>query len=131
MAVFGAPISDGQDCRNVVAAARELVERVERLNADGAIPPTRIRIGLHTGEAITGTVGSAERREYTIIGDVVNLASRPEQMNKQFGSRVLVSDAVARALGDGNQDGSAPAAEPLGPVVVRGRATPVAVYRLA
>src|SRR3712207_4529730 len=50
MAVFGAPISDGEDCRNAVAAARELVERVERLSAEGTIPPTRIRIGLHTGE---------------------------------------------------------------------------------
>lgn len=147
MAVFGAPISDGQDCRNGVAAAREIAARVDRLVAEGAIPPTRIRIGLHSGEAITGNVGSALRKEYTIIGDVVNLASRLEGMNKQFGSTILASDAVMRAL-DAPADGHAqpigttggtpatpaqpaPRVEPLGAVEVRGRAEPVAVYRLA
>ncbi len=131
MAVFGAPITDASDCRNAVRASLEILERVDAMSASGEIAPTRIRIGLHAGEAVTGNVGSSARKEYTIIGDVVNLASRLEQLNKQFGSRVLVSAAVVQALGDGSQTALAPAAEPLGPVDVRGRAEPVSIYRLA
>jgi adenylate cyclase len=57
MAVFGAPISDVSDCQNAVAASLEIIERVEAMSASGEIAPTRIRIGLHAGEAVTGNVG--------------------------------------------------------------------------
>jgi adenylate cyclase len=60
----------------------EILERLDRLNAAGKIHPTRVGIGLHMGEAVTGNVGSTERKEYTIIGDVVNLASRLEKATK-------------------------------------------------
>jgi adenylate cyclase len=125
LAVFGAPISDGHDSRNAVAAALDIVEQLETLNGSGRIPPTRIGIGLHAGDAVTGNVGSTLRKEYTIIGDVVNLASRIEQLNKQFGSCLLISEEVRDAL-----DGAAAAALPLGPIQVKGRETPVSVYRL-
>jgi adenylate cyclase len=126
MAIFGAPIADDSSCRNAVAASLEIVERVQAMSASGAIPPTSIRLGLHAGEAVTGNVGSIERKEYTIIGDVVNLASRLEQMNKQFGSQLLVSDTVLEHL-----DGQRAEATPLGEVQVKGREQPVLVYRLA
>jgi adenylate cyclase len=126
MAVFGAPISDARDSRNAVAASLEIMRTVEAMSASGEIAPTRIRIGLHAGDAVTGNVGSSARKEYTIIGDVVNLASRLEQLNKQFGSRVLISETVAERL-DGEQDRMTPH----GAIQVKGREQPVHVYELA
>jgi adenylate cyclase len=126
MAVFGAPITDPIDCRNAVAAALAIVKRIDAMSASGEIAPTRIRIGLHAGEAVTGNVGSAARKEYTIIGDVVNLASRLEQLNKQYGSRLLVSETVMQRL-DRKPDHAIAHAG----VAVKGRVQPVQVYELA
>jgi adenylate cyclase len=105
--------------------ALEILARVEELNASAHIQPTRIGIGLHAGPAVTGNVGSARRKEYTIIGDTVNLAARIEPLNKQFGSRLPVSEVVWRAAGEAARD-----AGPLGPVPVKGHSAPVQVYRL-
>ena len=124
MACFGAPLSDGRDVENAVHAAMEIAAAVERMNTTGAIPPTRIGIGLHAGEAVTGSVGSEERKEYAIIGDTVNLASRVEQLNKQYASTLLVTEAVWRVV-HGEYPGQA-----LDPVTVKGRQEPVAIYRL-
>ncbi len=126
LAVFGAPVSDGRDSRNAVAAAREILKRVQALNAFEGGPPTRVGMGLHAGPVLAGTVGSTSRREYTIIGDTVNVASRIEALNKQFGSCLLVSEAVWREAGADAAD-----AEVLGPVAVKGKDEPVPVYRLA
>ena len=125
MAIFGAPISSDQDRQNAVRAAREIVEEVHARTSEGSIPATRIGIGLHAGMAVTGNVGSEQRKEYTIIGDVVNLASRIEQLNKQLGSELLVSEVVAKSLPD-TKDGSME----IGDVHVKGRGEPVRVYRL-
>ena len=125
MAVFGAPLSNGNDSYHAVNAALEIVARVEQEVLLGTIPPTRVGIGLHAGEAVTGNVGSSLRREYTVIGDVVNLAARIEQMNKQFNSQVLISETVQQAI--------LPIAHPMteiGTVPVRGRENPIQLYQL-
>jgi adenylate cyclase len=126
MAAFGAPFSDGFDSRNAVNASKQILQKLKEEIEAGNILPTRVGIGLHTGEAVTGNIGSSQRKEYTIIGDVVNLASRIESLNKQFNSQFLISDTVREALGDtGNE------AQSLGKVTVKGRAEPVEIFKLA
>jgi adenylate cyclase len=126
MATFGAPISSGDDCRHAVAAARELVAQIAALVAGGRIPPLTIGLGLHAGEAVTGNVGTEARRQYSITGDVVILASRIEQLNKDYGSQILVSAEVLERCGE---EGAGAVA--LGAVHVKGREEPIEIYRLA
>lgn len=126
MATFGAPTTTGRDCANALAAARELVAGVRALADAGLIPPIKVGIGLHAGQAITGNIGSAQRQQYSITGDVVILASRVEQLNKEFGSQVLASREVLEGAG-----GIPPEAVPLGPVRVKGREQPIELFRLA
>lgn len=126
MAVFGAPLSDGKDCANALEAAQEILARVHQEVQSGTILPTTVGIGLHAGEAVTGSIGSELRREYTVIGDVVNLAARIEKLNKDFDSQLLISEMVWQAV---NADEGK--AVPMGQVQVRGREQAIQVYQLA
>jgi adenylate cyclase len=127
MAVFGAPVDDKEQCRHAIKAALDILAQVDRLNNLGQIPRTRLGIGLHVGLAVTGNVGSAERKEYTIIGDVVNLASRIEQATKPLTSQLLVSEAVAKVMeSDGEFKG-----KDMGLVELKGQPQPVRLYKLA
>jgi adenylate cyclase len=126
MAVFGAPLSDGRDCANALEAAQEILKRVQQEVEAGTILPTTVGIGLHAGEAVTGSIGSSVRREYTVIGDVVNLAARIEKLNKQFDSQLLISEIVWQAV-----DSEAGKAVPMGQVEVRGREQTIQVYQVA
>jgi adenylate cyclase len=126
MAIFGAPLSFGNDAANAVRAALEIVERVQREVEAQGIPPTRIGIGLHAGEVLAGTVGSALHKEYKVTGDVVNLASRIEQLNKEFNTQLLISETVWHAV-----RGQGAHAESLGKVPIRGREEAVEIFALA
>ena len=126
MAVFGAPISDGRENINAVNAAREILARLADECARENIVPTTLGIGLHSGTAVTGRVGSSVRQEYTVIGDVVNLASRIEQLNKQFNSQLLISEEVWNSARD-----QAATAVRIGETQVKGRAAPIQIYKLA
>ncbi len=125
MAVFGAPFSGGQDCLNAVNASREIVEELEKANRKLG-ESLGVGIGLHAGEALTGDVGSVERKEYTIMGDVVNVASRIEGLNKTYGSQVLVSAAVYDQLPADQRD-----FKDLGAAKVKGREKEVRIYQAA
>jgi len=129
MAVFGAPVADENPCAAAVEAGLELLGRVDRLARDGRIPATRVGLGLHAGPAIVGNIGSAHRKEYTVIGDVVNVASRVEALNKPLGSQMLVTEEVWRAAGLGATRGVTPS--PRDPIQIRGRETPVKILQLA
>jgi adenylate cyclase len=124
MAVFGAPLVMGNHCQNAINAARELVAEIKRATDAGEIPPTRIGIGLHSGEALVGNIGSAERREYTVIGDVVNVAFRIEQLNKELNSSFLVSESVRETAG------KLEGVESSGSLPIRGRNATVRIYKL-
>jgi adenylate cyclase len=126
MAVFGAPLDDRQQCSHAIQASLEMLRQVEILNAQGKIPHTRLGIGLHVGKAVTGNVGSSQRKEYTIIGDVVNLASRIEQANKALSSQLLVSEAVANTAGVMEEFSP----EDMGLVELKGQRQPVRLYKL-
>lgn len=123
MAVFGVPLKGDNDTNNAVQAAEEILIQIEKEIAKGTIPDTRVGIGIHCGIVVTGSVGAAERQEYTIIGDVVNLASRLEQLNKTYGSQLLISEDVHAGLQE--QRG-----ELLGDTVVPGRQKVIKIYRL-
>jgi adenylate cyclase len=126
MAVFGAPLSDGRDCENALDAAREILRRVQQEVELGNILPTTVGIGLHFGEAVTGSIGSSLRREYTVIGDVVNLAARIEKLNKVYGSQLLISDVVRQSVASDLAE-----AISMGNVQVKGREEGIQIYQVA
>ena len=111
-----------------VRAALDMRRRLAAWNAErqrAGKPPLRHGIGIHTGSVLAGNIGSSERHSYALVGDPVNLASRIQNLNKEFGSDILVSGATRRRL-DGQFE-----LVPLPAVRVKGKADEVEVYRLA
>ena len=100
MAFWGAPLDDPQHARNAVAAALEMADVLQQfkreLGAEDA--DFDVGIGIHSGPAVVGLIGSEQRKEYTAIGDTVNLASRIEGLTKNV-SRILVSEETMRLCG--------------------------------
>lgn len=98
MAVWGAPTSTERDSHKAVKACIEMRKALAELNvkrmARGQVP-IKIGMGLHRGEAISGTIGSSERMEYTVIGDTVNQSSRIEASTKAAGVDLLLSEGLA------------------------------------
>ena len=127
MAFFGAPNVLASPAQNALDASREMLVALEELNQELAAEgraPLAIGIGLHSGEAVIGHVGSPERHAYTAIGDTVNTAARLEGLCKGLGYPIVCSDTVAEAVG--------PAAMlvALGPQPLKGRsAIPVYGWR--
>jgi len=124
VAVFGAPKPLDNPCREAFDAARAMLKYVAELNGQfrgEGEAPMDIGIGLHAGEAVIGHVGSSTRHDYTVIGDVTNVASRLETLTKEAGYRVVVSHVVAKQLGAANGLAF------LGPMAIKGH-TPVEVY---
>jgi adenylate cyclase len=125
MALFGAPVPDPRHADCAVQASLHMVRALEDLNARWARegrPRLDIGVGINSGEMIVGNVGSEQIMSYTVIGDAVNLASRLESLNKQYGTTILISDDTRRLLGA--QYGL----RALGETTVKGKSRAVAVY---
>jgi Adenylate cyclase, family 3 (some proteins contain HAMP domain) len=127
MAVWGAPQGSPKDAHNAVMACLDMRKSLEELNekriARGQ-PAINIGMGLHAGKAISGTIGSDERMEYTVIGNTVNTASRIEASTKAFGADLLITDSVIEGVGDAFVVELAGAAE------VKGRSEALKMYKV-
>jgi adenylate cyclase len=123
MAVFGAPISKGNDAKNAVNAAIQIQRLLIELNRDAAArkwPELRVGIGINTGTAVAGNIGSPKRLDYTVVGDTVNTAQR--LMANAEGGQILISHSTAATLG-GSFD-----VEQLPDLRVKGRSEAVKVF---
>lgn len=94
MATFGAPVSSGQDNRDAFNAAISIQNGLKHRIKKGELPDIRIGIGLFAGKVVAGNVGSDRRKQYSVNGQPVITASRLEQLNKEFGSTIVVSKKV-------------------------------------
>ena len=121
LASFNLPATDPHHARHAVEAALEIQRRIGEITFHGGIR-LRTRIGISTGLVVGGTVGGGERLGYTVHGDTVNLAARLEALNKEIGSRILLSSRTAELLA------GAVALRDHGLVAVRGFDAPMRVF---
>jgi adenylate cyclase len=126
MALFGATsvVPQRVHARQAAEAALALVGGLDELRAAWRWPDLRIGVGVHSGVAVVGIVGSSDRVEFTAIGDTVNLASRIESLCKTYDVQLLVSDHTAALLGGQAQT------RRLGQALVKGRRAPAEVHEL-
>lgn len=103
MAFWGAPHAIDNYCQCAARAALRITQRLNKLNkkwVESGRYPLITRIGIHTGDAIVGNVGSSERINYTAIGDAINVASRLEEINKIYGTHIVVSQEIYEIIKD-------------------------------
>ena len=127
MAFWGAPIDTDRDEINACYSAIRCLEALDEINrefkAEG-FPEIGIRIGIHSGDAIAGNIGSDRLFHYTVIGDAVNLASRLESVNKFFKTSIIVSENTLKETGDVFY------ARELGFIEVKGKTVPLKIFEL-
>jgi adenylate cyclase len=127
MALYGAPLDDVDHAEHAVAAAIDMVRELGELNRGWAargMAQLDIGVGINSGDMIAGNIGSSSIMSYTVIGDNVNLGSRLESLNKDYKTRIIISDATRTRL-KGDYD-----IRPLGDVVVKGKTRPVAIFQI-
>ncbi|TPQ39111.1 adenylate/guanylate cyclase domain-containing protein [Bradyrhizobium guangdongense] len=125
VAVFGAPVSDPEHACNAVRAALRCSERLEELNKNNvSFQGYKLahRVGLNSGDALVGNIGSRRRFNYTVMSDAVNVASRLEGANKYFGSSIMASEMTVALTG------GTFAWRELDAIRVKGRSDPVKIY---
>ncbi len=125
MAVWGTPISHGNDAENAINGALMMRTALRKFNQNRGgdrKPIIKIGCGLNSGDVLAGQIGSNERMEYTVIGDAVNLASRIEALNKPMGTDILISQGTADMV-EGIFD-----IVPMNKIKVKGKSEPQQIY---
>ena len=126
MAFFGAPVPQTDHAARACRAALQMQRCLAGLRSGENSEDLHMRIGLHSGPAVVGNMGSDFHFNYTAMGDTVNLAARLEPANKQFGTYIMVSEATQAQAGEREFD-----YRNLGEIQVKGKSKPVTVYELS
>ena len=127
MALYGAPLDDAEHADHAVQTALAMIRTLTEMNQEWQSlgkPTLDIGIGINTGDMVAGNIGSDTIMSYTVIGDAVNLGARLESLNKDFGTRIIISESTRAEL-KGRYD-----IHPLGEVVVKGKTKPVAIFEV-
>ncbi len=126
MAVFGAPVESNSHIVDAIAAGYAIIGKVKELSENKIIPEIRVGIGLHCGKVIAGNIGNNYRKQYSLTGTTVIIASRIEQLNKVYKSQFLVSENVYEEI----RNSGYPITK-LGDVELKGIEQSVVIYQLA
>ncbi len=121
LVTFNVPVEDPRHAEMAVKSALEIQQVLKGRTFAGI--ELRTRIGINTGDVIAGNVGAGDRINYTVYGDAVNLASRLEQMNKEHGTLILMSESTVELLNDQS------VVEPLGELEIRGKNKLIRVFK--
>jgi adenylate cyclase len=128
MAFWGAPLDDAEHAKKACIAAMDMMAELEKLKqkwkAEGRPLDVNIGIGINSGDAVVGNMGSHQRFSYTVMGDNVNLASRLESLNKEYGTSIIVSEQTYEEVKDSFF------VRELDLVKVKGKQKPVRIYEL-
>jgi adenylate cyclase len=127
MALYGAPLDDRDHADHAVETALAMIRTLNDMNGEWqrqGRPTLDIGIGVNTGDMVAGNIGSDTIMSYTVTGDAVNLGARLESLNKDYGTRIIISEFTRAAL-KGQYD-----IHPLGEVVVKGKTKPVAIFEV-
>ena len=129
MSFWNAPLDDEDHARHAIDAALDCLARLEDFNRDVVegkfgLCPIGTRIGINTGTAVVGNMGSTSRLNYTVTGDTVNLAARLESANKTYGSHLMIGEGTRRSLDESY------VLRRLDRLVVTGKTQPVRVYEV-
>lgn len=124
MACFGSPVENVLHADMAFQSSLEILKKVKELSATNTIPFTRVGIGLHSGLVITGNIGNEHRKQFSISGSPVIVASRLEQLNKKFDSELLLSQEVLDRISPGKTEITFVEEE-----LLRGIVLPIKVYK--
>ena len=125
MAVFGAPLSLPNSCNSAVICAIGIFEKLQMFNVSRLGENVHLGIGINYGPMVAGVMGTNTRKEYTVIGDIVNTASRIESLNKEFGTSLLISQSVYDNLDAYLKEQF----ESMPPTMVKGKDQPISIYK--
>lgn len=130
MALFGAPVAQGDAAARALAASRAMESALAALNTELAAegrPPLAIGVGINTARVVAGNIGSNRRLNYSVIGDGVNVAARLQALTRvaDYRTNIILSAATRAAA-----DRAAADARPLGTVTVKGRSEPVEIFAI-